>query len=66
LMSELDTEGARDSIPVILGGIIPQADMDALKQKGIKAIFTPKDYDLMTVMDRIMDIILENKATDAA
>ena len=66
LMNELDAEGARDSIPVILGGIIPQADMDSLKQKGIKAIFTPKDYDLMTVMDRIMDIILDNKTSNAA
>ncbi|MDX1696015.1 MAG: methylmalonyl-CoA mutase family protein, partial [Ketobacteraceae bacterium] len=66
LMSELESEGARESIPVILGGIIPQADMGSLKQKGIKAIFTPKDYDLMTVMDRIMDIILENKSTNAA
>ena len=61
LMSELDSEGAKGSIPVILGGIIPQGDMESLRQKGIKAIFTPKDYDLMTVMDKIMDIILESK-----
>lgn len=66
LMTELDSEGGKDSIPVILGGIIPQPDMAALKEKGIKEIFTPKDYDLMMVMDRIMDIVLENKATDAA
>ncbi|MCG8670515.1 MAG: hypothetical protein MI867_13945, partial [Pseudomonadales bacterium] len=66
LMAEMDAEGAKDSIPVILGGIIPQPDMPALEEKGIKAIFTPKDYDLMEVMDRIMDIILENKSTAAA
>ena len=66
LLMELDSEGAKDSIPVILGGIIPQPDMPALKEKGIKEIFTPKDYDLMTVMDRIMDIILENKSSQAA
>ena len=66
LMAEMDAEGAKDSIPVILGGIIPQPDMPALEEKGIKAIFTPKDYDLMEVMDRMMDIILENKSTAAA
>lgn len=61
LMAELKNEGAADSIPVILGGIIPQADIESLHAKGIKQVFTPKDYDLMDIMNTIMDIILENK-----
>lgn len=44
-------------IPVVFGGIIPSSDFDALTQLGVKAIFTPKDYDLMDVMERIIDII---------
>ena len=60
LMAELETEGAKDQIPVVLGGIIPQDDAQSLIEKGIKAIFTPKDFDLMEVMNRIMDIVLEN------
>ncbi|EPG65923.1 protein meaA [Leptospira wolffii] len=44
-------------IPVVFGGIIPQPDFQRLQQIGVKAIFTPKDYDLMDVMDRIIDIV---------
>ncbi len=48
-------------IPVIFGGIIPPPDFEKLYKIGVKAIFTPKDYDLMDVMDRIIDIVV-NKA----
>lgn len=65
LFSELENEGAKDQIPVILGGIIPQPDIAALKEKGIKEVFTPKDFDLMVVMNRIMDIVNEQKAQTA-
>jgi len=60
LFEELDSEGAKGKIPVVLGGIIPQDDTESLLAKGVSAIFTPKDYDLMEVMNRIMDIILAN------
>ncbi|PJZ76462.1 protein meaA [Leptospira neocaledonica] len=46
-------------IPVVFGGIIPQPDFEKLHSIGVKAIFTPKDYDLMDVMDRIIDIVSE-------
>ncbi|EQA36068.1 methylmalonyl-CoA mutase [Leptospira inadai serovar Lyme str. 10] len=51
-------------IPVVFGGIIPQSDFEALTKIGVKAIFTPKDYDLMDVMERIIDIL--SKAPVAA
>lgn len=44
-------------IPVVFGGIIPPSDFETLTKLGVKAIFTPKDYDLMDVMERIIDII---------
>jgi len=62
LFDELDKNKAKESIPVILGGIIPTPDFEALHQKGIKRIFTPKDYDLMVVMDQIMDVINDQKS----
>ncbi|MCR8923522.1 protein meaA [Dasania sp. GY-MA-18] len=52
---------AHADIPVVLGGIIPQADIANLTAKGIKRIYTPKDYDLMMIMDDIMDVINEHK-----
>ena len=30
-------------------------------QAGIAAVFTPKDYDLTTVMSRVLDVIRESK-----
>ncbi|MGV3666294.1 MAG: protein meaA [Leptospira bouyouniensis] len=44
-------------IPVVIGGIIPESDFEELKKMGIREIFTPKDYDLMSIMNKIIDII---------
>ena len=62
LFEELDANKAKESIPVILGGIIPTPDFETLKQKGVKRIFTPKDFDLMAVMNDIMDVINDQKS----
>ncbi|MCW7490779.1 protein meaA [Leptospira meyeri] len=44
-------------IPVVIGGIIPESDFEELKKMGIREIFTPKDYDLMSIMEKIIDIV---------
>ncbi|EMY67829.1 protein meaA [Leptospira vanthielii] len=44
-------------IPVVIGGIIPESDFEELRAMGIREIFTPKDYDLMSIMNKIIDII---------
>ncbi|WP_197473129.1 hypothetical protein, partial [Oleiphilus sp. HI0123] len=62
LFDELESNNAKDEIPVILGGIIPTPDFDSLQNKGVKRIFTPKDFDLMAVMNEIMDVINAQKA----
>jgi (2R)-ethylmalonyl-CoA mutase len=54
---ELARHGVRDAIPVVLGGIIPEGDVGVLRSLGVRAVFTPKDFDLMEVMDRILDVI---------
>jgi len=40
IIRELRDRGAGD-VPVFVGGIIPEADMTALKDAGVAAIFTP-------------------------
>jgi (2R)-ethylmalonyl-CoA mutase len=50
-----------DDVPVILGGIIPEQDARSLTEAGIAAVFTPKDYDLATVMARVLDVIRESR-----
>lgn len=62
LIERLKASGAADHIPVVFGGIIPQSDFAALKAKGVKAIFTPSDYELMDIMERIMDLVEAKEA----
>jgi len=46
-----------EDVPVIVGGIIPDADAAWLKEHGVAAVFTPKDYDATTIMSEILDEI---------
>jgi (2R)-ethylmalonyl-CoA mutase len=55
VLEGLAREGA--SIPVVVGGIVPERDFERLRRLGVKAIFTPRDFDLMAVMDRVLDVI---------
>jgi (2R)-ethylmalonyl-CoA mutase len=57
VVDRLAAQGPKDGIPVVLGGIVPEDDVPKLHAMGIRAVFTPKDFDLMTVMDRILDVI---------
>lgn len=41
-------------VPVVIGGIIPESDATALEQQGVAAVFTPKDFDMTAVMQRIV------------
>ena len=52
-------DGLRDAglgdVPVVVGGIIPEADADTLRAAGVAAVFTPKDYDATEIMRRVLD-----------
>jgi (2R)-ethylmalonyl-CoA mutase len=39
-----------DDVPVVVGGIIPPDDADALKARGVAAVFTPKNYGLTEII----------------
>jgi (2R)-ethylmalonyl-CoA mutase len=52
----LRAAGAED-IPVIVGGIIPSEDVPVLTERGVAAVFTPKDYALTEIMNRIVTVI---------
>jgi (2R)-ethylmalonyl-CoA mutase len=56
VLDELAKQGGR-AMPVVMGGIIPEDDFPKLGALGVKAVFTPKDFDLLGVMDRILDVI---------
>jgi (2R)-ethylmalonyl-CoA mutase len=56
LVATLADAGAGE-IPIVVGGIVPPADAAALQEMGVRAVFTPKDYDLAGVMERVADLI---------
>jgi (2R)-ethylmalonyl-CoA mutase len=43
--------------PVVVGGIIPDADAEPLKAAGVAAVYTPKDFDLSKIMRDIVELV---------
>jgi (2R)-ethylmalonyl-CoA mutase len=50
-----------DDIPVVVGGIIPPEDAEVLRERGVAAVYTPKDYKLTEMMDSIVDLVLAGR-----
>jgi (2R)-ethylmalonyl-CoA mutase len=48
-------------IPVVLGGIIPEDDRPRLREIGIAAIYTPKDYQIATIMRDIAELAITHR-----
>lgn len=46
-----------DDVPVIVGGIIPDSDGRRLRELGVAAVYTPKDFGLTEIMGGIVDVI---------
>jgi ethylmalonyl-CoA mutase len=44
-------------VPVVVGGIIPEADARALRAAGVAAVYTPKDWDLNAMMRDIVELV---------
>ncbi len=45
------------SAPVVVGGIIPEQDIAPLKQAGVAAVYTPKDFDITQIMRDIVALV---------
>jgi ethylmalonyl-CoA mutase len=53
-------------IPVVVGGIIPEADAAFLREAGVAAVYTPKDFDLDRIMRDIVALVAERNGVSAA
>jgi ethylmalonyl-CoA mutase len=53
-------------VPVVVGGIIPAADAEALREAGVARVYTPKDFDLNRIMSEIAGLLAERAATAPA
>jgi (2R)-ethylmalonyl-CoA mutase len=47
-------------IPVVVGGIIPAADAESLRQAGVSGVYTPKDFDVNRIMAEIVTLVGEH------
>jgi (2R)-ethylmalonyl-CoA mutase len=44
-------------VPVVVGGIIPPEDAEALEAAGVAAVYTPKDFELNRIMFDLVRIV---------
>ena len=52
-------------VPVVVGGIIPAADAERLREAGVAGVYTPKDFDINKIMAEIAALV-EQRATAGA
>jgi (2R)-ethylmalonyl-CoA mutase len=56
VLARMKEAGIAD-VPVVVGGIIPTRDAKALREMGVAAVFTPKDFSLTESTGGIVDAI---------
>ncbi len=56
VISRLREAGIGD-VPVVVGGIIPPEDAEALEAAGVAAVYTPKDFELNRIMSDLVRIV---------
>jgi (2R)-ethylmalonyl-CoA mutase len=56
VMERMRTEGI-DDVPVVVGGIIPPEDAKLLRTLGVAAVYTPKDFEMNTIMGDIVSLV---------
>jgi (2R)-ethylmalonyl-CoA mutase len=56
VMEHMRTEGI-DDVPVVVGGIIPPEDAKLLRTLGVAAVYTPKDFEMNTIMGDIVSLV---------
>jgi (2R)-ethylmalonyl-CoA mutase len=63
VMQRLRDAGLGD-IPVVAGGIIPEADAERLRAEGVAAVYTPKDFELDNIMSDLIDLVDRQHAAE--
>ncbi len=58
ILARMKTRGI-DDVPVVVGGIIPEVDANTLLVAGVTRVYTPKDFDLNTIIEDIASIAVD-------
>ena len=64
VLEELRAAGA--NVPVVVGGIIPKADEEALLAAGVARVYTPKDFQVSRIMGDIVELVAQHHGVAAA
>jgi (2R)-ethylmalonyl-CoA mutase len=54
VIERLRAEGVE--APIVVGGIVPEHDAARLRELGIAAVYTPKDYDVSRIIGELADL----------
>ncbi len=46
-------------VPLVVGGIIPYDDAEALRRLGVARVFTPKDFELTEIISELVTVVRE-------
>jgi (2R)-ethylmalonyl-CoA mutase len=65
VLAALREAGAGD-VPVVVGGIIPEADGAWMRDLGVAAVYTPKDWDLNRMLRDIISLAGRRQRLDTA
>jgi (2R)-ethylmalonyl-CoA mutase len=65
VLEALRDAGAGD-VPVVVGGIIPEVDAAWMREIGVAAVYTPKDWDLNQMMRDIISLVGQRHDVDTA
>lgn len=57
-------EAGLSDVPVVVGGIIPDADAARLRREGVAAVYTPKDFELDQIMSDLIDLVDRQHAAE--
>jgi (2R)-ethylmalonyl-CoA mutase len=58
--------GVGVDVPVVVGGIIPPEDAEVLRDKGVAAVYTPKDFQLGRIMDDLITLVEKRRGEAGA
>ena len=58
--------GGGGDILVVVGGIIPDADVEPLRAAGVAAVYTPKDFELTRILSDVVALVAERNGITAA
>ena len=59
---KLAKEAGIGDVPIVVGGIIPEADARRLKEQGVARVYTPKDFELNAIMMDMVELVASANA----